>query len=68
MCMKILIVEDDLEVVVYFLKVFCEMGIVVDYVSDGESGFFMVLENVYDVLVVDCMLLCCDGILLIMEL
>lgn len=63
--MCIFIVEDDCEVVSYICKGMCEFGYVVDYVVDGEEGLEMVWVAEYDVFVVDWMMLCMDGLIMV---
>ncbi|MGN6550349.1 MAG: response regulator transcription factor [Pararhizobium sp.] len=67
-CMKILIIEDDLEAVDYLTKAFRESGIVADHAVNGEDGFHMASEGQYDVLVVDRMLPKRDGLSVIADL
>lgn len=64
----ILVIEDDFEVVSYLVKGFIELGYIVDKVVDGQIGLEMVLDSSYDILIVDWMLFCLDGLIVIEEL
>ncbi len=60
--MRILVIEDDREMLAYIAKGLRESGHVVDEASDGKDGLFLVLEGKYDVVVVDRMLPGRDGV------
>lgn len=66
--MKILVIEDDREAAQYLAKGLRESGHTVDLAGDGEEGFSLAREGVYDVLVVDRMLPKRDGLSIVMEL
>jgi two-component system OmpR family response regulator len=63
--MRILLIEDDVEAAGYLRRGLGECGHTVDAVHDGESGLHLALEGGYDVLVVDRMLPCRDGLTLV---
>jgi two-component system OmpR family response regulator len=60
--MKLLVVEDDAETSAYLIKGLEEQGHVVDQAGDGRDGLFMLLNNAYDVAIVDRMLPGLDGL------
>lgn len=60
--MKILVVEDDTELGAYLTKGLEESGHSVDHVDDGITGYHMTELGIYDVLIVDRMLPCLDGL------
>jgi two-component system OmpR family response regulator len=66
--LRVLIIEDDVEVAAYLTNGFREAGMVVNHASDGEAGLQLGAENSYDVVVVDRMLPRRDGISVITEL
>lgn len=66
--MRILLIEDDTEAAGYLVKALKEAGHVVDHASDGEEGYFLASEDVYDVLIVDRMLPKRDGLSVIASL
>ena len=63
--MKILIIEDDKDIVSFIKKGLHEAGYVIDTAEDGESGFMKLLTGVYDAAVVDIMLPGMDGLSII---
>ncbi len=63
--MRVLVVEDDVDVADYIRKALQESGHTVDVAGDGEAGFDCVRGASYDVLVVDRMLPKIDGLTLI---
>lgn len=66
--MKILLIEDDREASTYLVKAFRESGIAADHAADGDTGFHMASQNIYDVLVIDRMLPKRDGLSIVSEL
>jgi two-component system OmpR family response regulator len=66
--MRVLIIEDDLEVAGYIRKGLTESGHVVDVASTGPEGLARALEGPYDTLIVDRMLPGLDGLTLIQAL
>ena len=66
--MRVLIVEDDADVVRYMVKGLHESGMVVDHAVDGEAGLRMATTGSYDVIVVDRMLPGLDGLELVRRL
>ncbi len=66
--MRVLVIEDDLEVASYIRKGLTESGHVVDVASTGPEGLARALEGAYDTLIVDRMLPGLDGLMLIQTL
>ncbi len=66
--MRVLVIEDDLEVASYIRKGLSESGHVVDVASTGPEGLALALEGHYDTLIVDRMLPGLDGLTLIQTL
>ena len=66
--MRILLVEDDLEIASFILKGLKEAGFAVDHAIDGEDGLHMALYEPYDAAIIDIMLPKLDGLTLIEEL
>ena len=62
--MRILLVEDDLNLAQFIRKGLKEEQYVVDFAADGEEGLELALENPYDLLILDIMLPKLDGITL----
>lgn len=60
--MKILIVEDDENILSLMKRAFEEDGYIVESASDGEDGEYLALNNHYDVIILDWMLPIQDGI------
>jgi two-component system OmpR family response regulator len=63
--MRVLIVEDDEDVVRYMVKGLKESGMIADHAVDGETGWRMATTGSYDVIVVDRMLPQLDGVALV---
>lgn len=59
---KILIIEDDQDVRELYAEVLRDEGFAVDEATDGQSGLAKVLENSYDLLLLDIMLPKFDGL------
>ena len=66
--MRVLVIEDDLEVACYIHKGLTESGHVVDLASTGPEGLARALEGPYDTIIVDRMLPGLDGLKLIQKL
>ncbi len=66
--MRILLVEDDLNIASFILKGLKEAGFAVDYAANGEDGLHLVLNEPYDAAIIDIMLPKLDGLTLIEEL
>lgn len=63
--MKILIIEDDSQVLNYIKQGMKEVGYVVDTASDGKDGLFLAATEKYDVMIFDRMLPGLDGLAII---
>ena len=63
--MKILIIEDDKDIISFVSKGLHEAGYVVDTVEDGDDGFIKLATNHYDAAIVDIMLPSMDGLTVI---
>lgn len=66
--LKILLIEDDKDVLSYVERGLKELGHTVDCATDGHEGLMMAPEGRYDVLVVDRMLPKLDGLSLLRTL
>lgn len=66
--MRILLVEDDLEIASFILKGFKEAGFAVDHAPDGEDGLHLALNEPYDAAIIDLMLPKLDGLSLIEQM
>ncbi|MCP9447547.1 MAG: response regulator transcription factor [Nitrospira sp.] len=62
--MRILLVEDDLDLAQFIRKGLKEEHYAVDFAADGETGLTMALSNPYDLLILDVMLPKLDGLAL----
>jgi len=60
--MKILIVEDDENILSFLKRGFEEEGYIIDSSSDGEEGEYLALTNKYDIILLDWMLPSKSGI------
>ena len=63
--MRILLIEDDLNVADFIIKGLTENNHVVDHQSDGKEGLFFATTETYDVMVIDRMLPNVDGLTII---
>jgi two-component system OmpR family response regulator len=63
--MRILVIEDDLEVSAYISKGMKEAGHAVDTAHDGKDGLFLATTEAYDAMIVDRMLPELDGLTII---
>jgi heavy metal response regulator len=66
--MQLLIVEDEQKVARFVKQGMEEEGYAVDVASDGETGLFMALQDVYDLIILDVQLPKKDGLQVIREL
>lgn len=66
--MKILLVEDNIEIVEFLKKSLQENGYAVDFASDGKEGFYLATTNTYNLMVFDVMLPFMSGIELVREI
>lgn len=66
--MKILLIEDDLNVASFIIKSLAENNHVVDHEDDGKNGLFLATTEKYDVIIVDRMLPSVDGLTIIRTL
>ena len=66
--MRILLVEDDLNIASFILKGLKEAGFAMDHAANGEDGLHLVLNEPYDAAIIDIMLPKLDGLTLIEEL
>jgi DNA-binding response OmpR family regulator len=62
--MRILLVEDDLDLAQFIRKGLKEEQYAVDFAADGEEGLQLALSNPYDVVILDIMLPKLDGLTL----
>jgi len=60
--MRLLIVEDDMEIASFITKGMKQEGFAVDHADDGEEGLHMALTEPYDVMIIDIMLPVLDGL------
>ena len=63
--MRILVVEDDLQIAAFIAEGLTQAGFAVDASGNGEEGLHMALTTPYDVAVIDLMLPAMDGLRLI---
>ncbi len=63
--MKILIIEDDKDIISFVSKGFHEAGYVVDTADNGDDGYMKLLTIQYDAAIVDIMLPGMDGLTVI---
>lgn len=67
-CMRILCIEDDHELLEYVSKGLAEQGHVVDTADNGKDGLFLSTTEQYDILLIDRMLPGVDGLTIIKTL
>jgi DNA-binding response OmpR family regulator len=65
--MKLLIIEDNRNILSFLKQGFIENGDVVDSAFDGENGLYLAIENSYDIIVIDWMLPKLSGIEIIQK-
>jgi two-component system OmpR family response regulator len=63
--MRILLVEDDTGIASFVIKGLKEAGYVVEHVSDGRDGLYMMINEPFDGAIVDIMLPSVDGLSII---
>jgi len=66
--LKLLIIEDDENILSLLQRAFSEDGYVVDSAMDGEEGEYLAVMNSYDIIILDWMLPLKDGIEVISSL
>jgi DNA-binding response OmpR family regulator len=66
--MRLLLVEDDLEIASFIMKGLKQAGFAVDHAADGEDGLHLASNMEYDVAIIDIMLPKLDGLSLIENL
>ena len=66
--MKLLIIEDDENILSLLQRAFSEDGYAVDSAMDGEEGEYLALMNSYDIIILDWMLPLKNGIEIISSL
>ena len=65
--MKIILIEDNRDLVQVLAEGLTESGFVVDYAYDGEEGLNKIFKNEYECIVLDIMLPKTDGYELIKQ-
>lgn len=60
--MRLLIIEDDMEIVSFITKGMKQEGFTVDHSGDGEEGLHMAETSTYDAAIIDIMLPKLDGL------
>jgi len=63
--MRVLLIEDDRQVVSYLLKALQEVGATPDHAADGKQGLLMAATGDYDVLIIDRMLPELEGLAIV---
>ncbi|MCG6859947.1 MAG: winged helix-turn-helix domain-containing protein [Chromatiaceae bacterium] len=66
--MRLLLIEDDQQVVNYLQKALREVGASIDHAGDGREGLLMAASEDYDVLIIDRMLPKLDGLAIVRTL
>ena len=66
--MRLLLVEDDLQIASFITKGLRQAGFAVDHAAEGEDGLGLALNEPYDAAIIDIMLPKLDGLTLIEEL
>jgi len=66
--MKLLIVEDDKNIVSFLKRGFQEEGYIIDIAFDGEDGEYLASINQYDIIILDWMMPKKNGIVLLESL
>lgn len=66
--MKLLIIEDEIDLLTALKKGFIKMGYAVDTAEDGEEGAFLASVNEYDVIILDLNLPSKDGLDVLREI
>ena len=60
--MKLLIIEDDIDILSFLTKGLQEEGYIIDTATNGEDGEYLALVNIYDLIILDWMLPLKNGI------
>jgi len=60
--LKILIVEDDEHILSFLKRGFEEDGYIIESALDGEDAKYLLLSKTYDVIIMDWMIPCIDGL------
>ena len=63
--MRLLIVEDDMEIAAFIAKGMKQEGFAVDHAANGEDGLHLALNEPYDAAIIDIMLPKLDGLSII---
>jgi len=63
--MKIILIEDDQVIADFITKGMREAGFAIDHAADGHSGLSTILDNSYDIAIIDLMLPKLDGLSII---
>jgi DNA-binding response OmpR family regulator len=66
--MHILYIEDEAKIANFVCAGLKEQGFVVDYIDNGDEGYYRAMENEYDVIVLDIMLPGKDGLAILKSL
>jgi DNA-binding response OmpR family regulator len=66
--MRLLIIEDDLQIATFLINGFRQEGFAVDHVENGEDGLHFALTEPYDVMIIDIMLPGIDGLTIVEKL
>lgn len=66
--MRVLLIEDDQQVVGYLRKALREVGYLVDHAGDGKEGLLMAASEDYGILIIDRMLPKLDGLAIVRTL
>ena len=60
--MRVLLVEDDINIASFIIRGLRSAGYAVDHAPDGEEGLYLVLTQPYDIAIIDIMLPKRDGL------
>ena len=63
--MRLLIVEDDLEIAAFIMKGLTQEGFILDHAANGEDGLHLAQNESYDAAIIDVMLPKLDGLSII---
>ncbi|WP_331775924.1 response regulator transcription factor [Sulfurospirillum sp. 1612] len=66
--MKLLIIEDDAQILAFLKRGLLEDGYLVESATEGEEGLYMAMHHAYDIIVLDWMLPGKDGLEIIASL
>jgi DNA-binding response OmpR family regulator len=59
--MRLLLVEDELGLADSLSSILMKENYIVDHCSDGESGYYAAMSNIYDIIILDVMIPILDG-------